>query len=658
MDAETVARKLRPLMPHQVDRWMSARQVANAELRALIDRQIFETASQVLGDYKNKPLLSLPAKALAAGPLNVGTVVYEKDHGDLGLSPDDIIRHVLVCGSTGAGKTNLALHLLMQLAERGTPFLFLDFKKSVRAALPHLGRKVKLFTVGSNHSPLAFNPFVVPPQLEEQVYVGHLVDAMSDAFQLGEASRRLTQKVILNCYQQGQKAPTPRNVIAGIEALPARERIHGWKITALRALETLAMCGLSGQAGLTQQSIATQFLEGQSILELDGLDHRVRRFIVPLLCLWLYLSRLGMAGREELKCVVLVEECHHFFLKGEQRWKESLMGMLLRQCRELGIGFVLLDQRASALSGAALQNCATSICLAQRHGADVSAASSLLGLHEAEKHWLTELAVGQGIIRLGSRWQKPVLVKLPLVPIRKRQVSDEELRHSLEGRWPSDTAPLAQPEHLTSAAVTGRTASTLGEDALTFLHDVTLHPHDGVKDRYQRLRMSVDKGNRTKGQLLRDGWLDVQTVPVGKSRKRLLRLTVKAKRLLGNPSPTADRESIAHAYWKHVYAQRYQELGYFVQVEAPRVGGHVDILAKRGRERIGIEIETGRSDVTGNVRHGLREGFDTIIVVCVDRQALDRCESVLAREGLLIPGRIQTTRAATTSANTSATATS
>ena len=99
--------------------------------------------------------------------------------------------------------------------------------------------------------------------------------------------------------------------------------------------------------------------------------------------------------------------------------------------------------------------------------------------------------------------------------------------------------------------------------------------------------------------------------------------------------------SLVHAYWKRFYARRFAEHGFRTELEAPRSGGRVDVLATRAGERFGIEIETGKSDVVANVRNGLRSRFDRVLVVVTDETALARVERQIASAGLLIPGRIE-----------------
>ncbi len=180
----------------------------------------------------------------------------------------------------------------------------------------------------------------------------------------------------------------------------------------------------------------------------------------------------------------------------------------------------------------------------------------------------------------------------------------------------------------------------LSGEALRFLQDVMGHGQDGVRQRYKRLGLSGDKGNRLKGELIEQGWLDGELVATGTTRILLLRLTRKARIVFGRRGEPEPHESLAHAYWKHFYAQRLAREGWCVETEAKRVGGKVDVLGTRNGERIGIEIETGKSDVAANVRNGLRSRFERVIVVATDEQAMKRVETTLAKAHLLIPGRV------------------
>ena len=66
-----------------------------------------------------------------------------------------------------------------------------------------------------------------------------------------------------------------------------------------------------------------------------------------------------------------------------------------------------------------------------------------------------------------------------------------------------------------------------------------------------------------------------------------------------------------------------------------------DALARRGTERLAVEVETGNGDVTGNVIQNLRAGFHKVTVVATDDAALRKVEMQFAKAGLIIPGRVE-----------------
>ena len=101
--------------------------------------------------------------------------------------------------------------------------------------------------------------------------------------------------------------------------------------------------------------------------------------------------------------------------------------------------------------------------------------------------------------------------------------------------------------------------------------------------------------------------------------------------------------SLVHEYWKRYYARLFEESGYRVELEAPRQRGtgRVDVLATNASESVGIEVETGKSDVVWNVKQDLLAAFDRVIVVATDESALRKVEEQLAQAGLIIPTRVE-----------------
>jgi len=644
MDIEKIAAKLRPLMPDKISQWMRARELADPELKSLIEKQIISTAYKAFGDFHNKILLSLPPENKSQGPINLGMIIYDKEKWPLGLTYGEMIQNTAILGRSGAGKTNVTFHILRQLIERGIPFVFMDWKRTVRHLIPNFNNKLNIYTPGRALSKFPFNPFVVPPGIESNVYINQLVDVMSYAFTLGDGSRSILRKAIAAIYENGNLCPTAKDIITELEKVFDSGRMGGWKVTAMRALESLEFSDISSKDQISQQQLAEKMLHENTVIELDALGQESKKFLIPLLCLWLYYVRLESPDREKLKLVIFIEEAHHVLHKREQAANETVLEMLFRQCRELGIGVVVIDQHPHLLSSAALGNTYTTIFLNQKDPLDINKATAVCLMDADEKMHFSRLPVGQGIVKLQDRWTSPIHVQFPLVKVDKGSVTDQMLaRYSAinqtkstgSGRKTSVHAEFGQVPRIPQLDI------ALNDDAFRLFIDILTFPADGVKVRYKRLNVSAGSGNRLKEFLLNQGWLESQTIDIGQTRKTCLRLTKQATDALNLEDTTPQHGSIVHEYWKQYYAQRFSEQGYQIALEVPRISGRTDVVARKDNEKIAIEIETGKSDFVRNIRQDLAARYDKIIVVATDKSALEKIGKSLAKEGLIIPNKIQ-----------------
>ncbi len=411
-------------------------------------------------------------------------------------------------------------------------------------------------------------------------------------------------------------------------------------MSAVRALRSLCFSDLTSSKASSQRDLVSSLLQGNTIVELDGVHQDARKFLIPMLCVWLYQVQLAGKQREQLDLMLFIEEAGHVLYKQENRSKESVMNLFLRQCRELGIGVVVIDQHPHLLSSAAIGNTYTTIILNQKDPSDVNKAASILLLDEKQKKWLSMLPVGQAIVKLQDKWFRPVLLKIPHVPVNKGAVTNRLLGALSSGRLTLSGLKRAVGNGSGEKGQFRLADMTLDESAVAFLQDVLAHEDDGVFARYKRLGVSADKGNRLKKRLIEQGILQEQQVSMGRTRKMLLRPTTVAKRELGLDGIEPDRGSIVHEFWKRVYADKFRGLGYQVELEAPRINGRVDVLATKASETVAIEVETGKSDIVWNVKQNLLSKFNKVLVVATDERALKKVEEELAKARLLIPRRV------------------
>ncbi len=646
MTIEKLARKLEPLMPENIARWMHIRDIADPETKALIEKQIISTAYRVLGDVRKKILLSLPPEKRSSGAIRLGNVVYVKDRWSFGITQKELLQGLTILGRSGAGKTNVAFLVLEQLARDHVPFLFLDVKRTARHLLPLIRAKVNVYTPGRSLAPFVFNPFLVPPGMEQGVYLNQVVDNLAAAYTLGDGARSILQRALVACYEKNA-APNLQEIILEVENQPAQGRSQGWKMSALRALHSLRFANLGKVDRQSQEQLAHLLLHESTIIELDALGSSEKKFLIPLLCSWLYAVKLNSSVREKLSLAIFFEEAHHYLYRGERRTKESSMNTFLRQCRELGIACVVIDQHPHLLSSAAL-GLYTSICLNLKDLPDMNRAAALSLLDEEDKRIFSRLSVGYGVVKLQDRWTQPVLVRFPLMAVSKGSVTDVALNRYLHRKSTGTVRMGGQGLEFARVSRVLAEDEPLNHDELAFLDDIIHHPDDGVKARYLRLGMSIGRANAMKLDLIRRGWLEALVVPHGRTRKLLLRLSKQGKEALGIDTPKGHHQSLAHEYWKRFYARRFEGLGYHVQEEAPFGDGRADVLATKKRKVIAIEIETGMSDTVANVKRDLRAGCTKVIVIATDDRAMRSLETDLAQAGLLIQSRLELVSAAKT----------
>lgn len=633
-DVDWIAEKLAPMMPERIRRWRRSRELVDPEMRALLERQLKHLGQQVLGDSYDKFFLSLPPARLIAGEVSLGTVLYGKSRWSAGLSRGELLQNMVIVGRSGAGKTNVLFGLLMQLIERRIPFLLFDWKRTGRHLLP-LAPQLCVLTPGREVAPFSFNPFLPPPGLEPDVYEEIVVDQLSRAYTLGSGAQYLLKKALVTCRSSDEET-TLTKLLKTISAEPDFERVRGWKITLLRALESLSLARVIPTRS-DQEKAARDLLGGYTILELDGLSPASRQFLVPLLALWLYYAKLASAKREELSFILAVEEAHHVLHQQQRSARESALEMLLRQCREIGIGMIIVDQHPHLLSSAVTGNCYTSICLNLKDPKDVMAAARLSLLHAEDHSLLTQLPVGDGIIKLQDRWRQPFMVRFPMLEgLRKGSISDAMLMaRSLRGSAKSlnGVARTAEVPRFPRPVILS------DKRVFAFLSDIHEYQQDGVKQRYGRLKLSAGTGNRSKEKLLKAGWIESAIIELGQTRKVVLRLTRKARELMEFTGENA-RESLPHTFWKLYYADLLKRHGYEVQIEGRRKDGRCDILAKKNGRTIVVEVETGSSNFLQNVKKALASRIDRILVVVTSDDKVASIEQDLARSGLLLKNRV------------------
>ena len=87
--------------------------------------------------------------------------------------------------------------------------------------------------------------------------------------------------------------------------------------------------------------------------------------------------------------------------------------------REFGEALVVIDQEPTKLSNSIKANTYTKITFNLGNGDDIQDIANCLSLTPEEREYIDLLAVGQAIVSLKGRVQRPLLVEFPKVMVEK-----------------------------------------------------------------------------------------------------------------------------------------------------------------------------------------------------------------------------------------------
>lgn len=433
-DVEEKLRKLASVDPDEARRawllYLAGEGEERREAEELMDAALF---NRVRKSYPKDIFLEPAPKGLCAGEYNVGTILYPPGHpyGPFGLREEEWIRHVLITGMTGTGKTNLMFHLLRQFKSRGKPFIVFDWKRNYRdlRQLPEFS-DLEVYTVGRDVRPLRFNPLLPPPGTGAGEWLMKLVDVIKHAYFVGEGVEYLLRDALEAVYEHtgyldGSEVETPtfETVKARVGAKHLQGRMSLWKASAIRVLESLCFRhGLGPVLNTDERWDHEAALNGSVVLELDALADADKVFLIEALILWIYELRKNEGKRERFKHALVIEEGHHVLSRHKENVEgnETIMETSLRQIREFGEAVVVLDQEPTKLSNSIKANTYCKLTFNLGNGKDVLEMANCMGLNLEERDCIALLEVGHAIVSLQGRVFQAMQVRIPMVGIRKQ----------------------------------------------------------------------------------------------------------------------------------------------------------------------------------------------------------------------------------------------
>ena len=561
-------------------------------------------ARHVKPEVEEKIILPPPKKEQLQGAVHIGDVEYlDKKLNPFGLNLKDVNRHIGIFGSTGSGKTTLALNLIRRFHDRKIPFMIFDWEKSYRSLAGEFD-DVQVFTVGKDIHPLHLNILNVPPGISIDEYIKSLIAILAEDYLSGAGSDTMLMNYMKTAFTE-KRNPTFNDlkeiVLREIQKdMKGRGKLSGrsglWKETVSRIISFLSF-GTAGEVLGTDYHYPLDKLFHQNVvLELGGIQSpRDRKFIMHCILNWLFLwlQHHGIES-EQLNQVIIFEEFHNITLKSRE---DNLISQLFRQARKYGLGLVAIDQTPSEIPNAIFANMNTKISFTLATSQDIASMAKAINFDFRSIKYFGMLKTGQAIVSAKQRCSDPILVRVPFAH-QNPNPGDEEIRAAMSG-FPkySRLDQLLFPNQRPSQAP--QDSENLSPMEKVLMADVCERPFEGVDERTKRLGIHAGEMSELHVSLTKKGVFKTITL----NQKKLFEITEHGKQIAvanGIRIPKKEtRGGLVHDYWIHQVARFLRKLEFEPVLEKDGI----DIVASFDDNHggVAIEIETGKSDIAGNL---------------------------------------------------------
>lgn len=386
-------------------------------------RRIRILGEKVLDKYEDDVRLPPPSPRETIGEYKLGAVIYpDKPYSVLGLREDEFCKHVMISGMTGTGKTTAALQIIKELKRNKKNFMVFDWQREYKK-LKKLGQFKDLWAlrVGKDSS-FRFNPLIPPKGTDVREWLAKLVDVVNHAYLGSYGTEYILRDILIKAYKHTKtlegknEYPTFKLVKEYLKKNFFKGRMEFWNQTAIRILESLTYEGGLGPVLNTEtKTNLKELLKKDVIIELDALSSDDKKFLTEALLLWIYEFRKNQGETPEFRHAIIIEEAHNILSKKKEKTQggETIMETTLRMIRKFGEAIIVIDQEPSKLSESIKANTNTKITFTLGNGKDIEDISRSMELNKEQRKNIDILGVGNAIIKVKGRIEKPIMVSFP-----------------------------------------------------------------------------------------------------------------------------------------------------------------------------------------------------------------------------------------------------
>ena len=303
--------------------------------------------------------------------------------------------HSQIAGPTGCGKSILANYLTVQLASLGIPTLVIDQTGQVaEILLRHLPHALYL-DFDCYRRNLLLGPRGTTQQKWLQIAGNHLRDALD----LSPIMWRTLLKLSAPIIRDGRVVTIP-GLIEQVSSSDSSER---GLLNRLISLEDGTGPTFTSDDSFELETIFSH----PCIFNLHGVDHNLQRLIIFDL-LAFYMHSHPALPKWKLRNVLIIHETAEFVRKGREN---RFFFKAVRECRNFGLGLILLNQSPQAADTAILSNIQTRCLFSLPDERAVEAVKIQLGLTLEQRNALMNLPRRVMLVKRPDL--DPFLVRVP-----------------------------------------------------------------------------------------------------------------------------------------------------------------------------------------------------------------------------------------------------
>jgi DNA helicase HerA-like ATPase len=373
--------------------------------------------------------------------------------GALTLPLASLNRHVLVCGATGAGKSQTVRNLLEQASHASIPWLVVEPAKAeyrlMAARLP--GTQVIVIRPGDlDQVPAGINPLEPASgpggsRFPLQTHADLLRALFLAAFQADEPFPQVLAAALTRCYEQaGWDLVTGQAAVPGVQpAYPGLEDLQSAAMTVVdevgygREIRDNVRGFVQVRIGSLRLGTTGRFLDGAHPLDFASLldqnvvleiedagDDHDKAFLMGAVLIRL-IEHLRLRARREgpgeprLRHLTVVEEAHRLLrqpppgaVTGAAAHATEMFADLLAEIRAYGEGLIIAEQIPSKLIQDAIKNTAVKIVHRLPAADDRQTVGATMNMTDAQSGYLVTLPPGEAAIHADGM-DYPLLARIP-----------------------------------------------------------------------------------------------------------------------------------------------------------------------------------------------------------------------------------------------------